>query len=92
MKISLIYLQTVTNIINNPFVYQITNSEIEHNVQILMQMHRYISFHCIHISLIYIIFILLCITNGNFPLFFDIIFRKIRLLLKVNICIVKTDI
>lgn len=57
-----------------------------------MQIHRYISFHCIHISLIYIIFILLCITNGNFPLFFDIIFRKIGLLLKVNICIVKTDI
>lgn len=57
-----------------------------------MQIHRYISFHYIHISLIYIILILLCITNGNFPLFFDIIFRKIGLLLKVNICIVKTDI
>lgn len=28
----------------------------------------------------------------NIPLFFDIIFTKMELLLKVNICIVKTDI
>lgn len=64
------------------FVYKITNLEIEHNVQILMQICIDISFHSYFTYLCYIYIIY---ANGNFPLFFDIIFTKMTLLLQMLI-------
>lgn len=50
------YLQTVTNIINNPFVYQITNSE--HNVQILMEIRTYFISLYSYFTYLYYIYII----------------------------------